>query len=150
MLPGNDLLTSSPQRVPCLRQIGRIWAGLGNSGCSWIVGIAIFMASNGNLGAIYAGRFIAGLGVGQTPVDRARLHRRDHPGQASEAPVLAFFTGLIYLGIVLAYFTNYGCQVNLGDVRTARWLVPTSLHIIFAGLILILTLAQPNPRDIWS
>lgn len=24
--------------------------------------------SNGNMGSIYAGRFIAGLGVGQTPV----------------------------------------------------------------------------------
>jgi hypothetical protein len=36
----------------------------------WAVGIAIFMAGGvkGNLGAIYAGRFIAGLGVGQTPV----------------------------------------------------------------------------------
>jgi hypothetical protein len=32
--------------------------------------MAIFMAggAKGNLGAIYAGRFIAGLGVGQTPV----------------------------------------------------------------------------------
>lgn len=36
----------------------------------WIVGIIIFMVGgvNGNLGSIYAGRFIAGLGVGQTPV----------------------------------------------------------------------------------
>ncbi|KAG5929448.1 hypothetical protein E4U53_002453 [Claviceps sorghi] len=36
----------------------------------WILGIAIFMIGgvNGSLGAIYAGRFIAGLGVGQTPV----------------------------------------------------------------------------------
>lgn len=36
----------------------------------WVLGIIIFMVGgvNGNLGAIYAGRFIAGLGVGQTPV----------------------------------------------------------------------------------
>lgn len=36
----------------------------------WMAGITIFMIGgvNGNLGAIYAGRFIAGLGVGQTPV----------------------------------------------------------------------------------
>lgn len=26
------------------------------------------MGNNGNLGAVYAGRFVAGLGVGQTPV----------------------------------------------------------------------------------
>lgn len=37
---------------------------------TWAAGIAIFMGggSVGNLGAVYAGRFIAGIGVGQTPV----------------------------------------------------------------------------------
>lgn len=29
----------------------------------WIVGIVIFMVSNGNMGAIYVGRFIAGIGM---------------------------------------------------------------------------------------
>lgn len=48
-------------------RIGRIWAT--RQLCLiWILGIAIFMGNGGNLGAVYAGRFIAGLGVGQTPV----------------------------------------------------------------------------------
>lgn len=48
-------------------RIGRIWAT--RQLCLiWILGMAIFMANNGSLGAVYAGRFIAGLGVGQTPV----------------------------------------------------------------------------------
>lgn len=50
-------------------KIGRIWAT--RFLCVlWAAGIAIFMAGgvNGSLAAIYAGRFIAGLGVGQTPV----------------------------------------------------------------------------------
>lgn len=50
-------------------RIGRIWAT--RFLCTiWAIGIAIFMVggAKGNLGAIYAGRFIAGLGVGQTPV----------------------------------------------------------------------------------
>lgn len=48
-------------------RIGRLWAT--RQLCIlWIVGIAIFMGANGNLGAIYAGRFVAGLGVGQTVV----------------------------------------------------------------------------------
>jgi MFS family permease len=34
----------------------------------WILGIAIFMGNGGSLAAVYAGRFIAGLGVGQTVV----------------------------------------------------------------------------------
>lgn len=48
-------------------RIGRIWAT--RQLCLiWIIGAAIFMGNNGNLGAVYAGRFIAGLGVGQTVV----------------------------------------------------------------------------------
>jgi len=52
--------------VVCDR-IGRIWAT--RQLCLlWILGIAIFMGNNGSLGAVYAGRFIAGFGVGQTVV----------------------------------------------------------------------------------
>ncbi len=104
------------------------------------------MGSNGNLGAIYAGRFIAGLGVGQTPVV-GPVYIAEIAPASIRGLCTCFFTGFVYLGIVLAYFTNYGCQVNLGDRTAARWEVPTSLHIIFAGLILLLTLAQSeSPR----
>ncbi|RTE68821.1 hypothetical protein BHE90_016803 [Fusarium euwallaceae] len=50
-------------------RIGRIWAT--RFLCTiWALGIVIFMVGgvNGNLGAIYAGPFICGLGVGQTHV----------------------------------------------------------------------------------
>lgn len=48
-------------------RIGRLWAT--RVLCVfWAVGISMFLGANGNLGLIYAGRFIAGLGVGQTPV----------------------------------------------------------------------------------
>lgn len=51
------------------------------------------------------------------------------------------------LGIVLAYFANYGCEINLGDNTHNRWEVPTSLHIIFAGLIFCLSFLQyESPR----
>lgn len=57
------------------------------------------------------------------------------------------FTGFVYLGIVLAYFANYGCQINIGDTTNARWLVPTSLHIMFSGIIFLLTFLQfESPR----
>lgn len=51
------------------------------------------------------------------------------------------------MGIVLAYFANYGCQVNLGDTTHARWQVPTSLHLMFAGIIFFLSFFQfESPR----
>ncbi|KAI1775820.1 putative MFS quinate transporter [Hypoxylon cercidicola] len=124
-------------------RIGRIWAT--RQLCLlWILGIAIFMGNGGSLGAVYAGRFIAGLGVGQTPVvgPIAEIAPASIRGLCT-----CIFTGFVYVGIVLAYFTNYGAQINLGDTSHVRWLAPTSLHIIFAGLIFILTFFQyESPR----
>jgi MFS family permease len=126
-------------------RIGRIWAT--RELCLvWIVGIAIFLGNNGSLGAVYAGRFIAGLGVGQTPVVGPVYIAEIAPASV-RGLCTCIFTGFVYLGIVLAYFANYGAQVNLGDVSHVRWMVPTSLHIIFAGLILVLTVFQyESPR----
>ncbi|KAI1101686.1 putative MFS quinate transporter [Jackrogersella minutella] len=126
-------------------RIGRIWAT--RQLCIlWILGIAIFMGNGGSLGAVYAGRFIAGLGVGQTPVVGPVYIAEIAPASV-RGLCTCIFTGFVYVGIVLAYFTNYGAQINLGDTSHARWLAPTSLHIIFAGLIFILTFFQyESPR----
>ncbi|KAI0467752.1 general substrate transporter [Xylaria cf. heliscus] len=126
-------------------RIGRIWAT--RQLCLlWILGIAIFMGHGNNLGAVYAGRFVAGLGVGQTPVVGPVYIAEIAPASV-RGLCTCIFTGCVYLGIVLAYFTNYGAQVNIGDTTSNRWLVPTSLHIIFAGLIFFLTFFQSeSPR----
>ncbi|KAG5939076.1 hypothetical protein E4U53_007893, partial [Claviceps sorghi] len=58
-----------------------------------------------------------------------------------------FFTGAVYIGIVLAYFTNYGAKVHIADSSHNQWLVPSSLHIIMAGIIFVLMFAQSeSPR----
>ncbi|EGY20362.1 quinate permease like protein [Verticillium longisporum] len=126
-------------------KIGRIWAT--RQLCVvWAVGIIIFMCNNGHLGAVYAGRFIAGLGVGQTPVV-GPVYLAEIAPASIRGLCTCMFTGFVYLGIVLAYFANYGCQLHLGDNTHNRWLVPTSLHIMFAGIIFILTFFQyESPR----
>ncbi|KAJ5640245.1 Major facilitator superfamily domain general substrate transporter [Penicillium longicatenatum] len=126
-------------------RIGRLWAT--RQLCVlWIVGIAIFMGNNGSLGAVYAGRFIAGLGVGQTVVV-APVYLAEIAPASIRGLCTCVFTGFVYLGIVLAYFANYGCQVNIGDTTHKRWEIPTSLHVIFAGLIFLLSFLQfESPR----
>ncbi|KAJ5467900.1 Major facilitator superfamily domaingeneral substrate transporter [Penicillium sp. IBT 31633x] len=126
-------------------RIGRLWAT--RQLCIiWIVGIAIFMGNGGSLGAVYAGRFIAGLGVGQTVVV-APVYLAEIAPASIRGLCTCVFTGFVYLGIVLAYFANYGCELNLGDKTHNRWLVPTSLHIIFAGIIFLLSFLQyESPR----
>jgi MFS family permease len=48
-------------------RIGRLWAT--RQLCAlWILGIVIFLTNGGRLGQVYAGRFIAGMGIGQTTV----------------------------------------------------------------------------------
>ncbi|OAQ98137.1 hypothetical protein LLEC1_01969 [Akanthomyces lecanii] len=114
----------------------------------WILGIIIFMVGgvNGNLGAIYAGRFIAGLGVGQTPVV-GPVYIAEIAPASIRGLCTCFFTGAVYIGIVLAYFTNYGASIHISNSSHNQWLVPTSLHIIMAGLILILMFFQyESPR----
>ncbi|RAH75398.1 putative MFS quinate transporter [Aspergillus aculeatinus CBS 121060] len=126
-------------------RVGRVWAT--RQLCVlWMLGIAIFMAADGSLGVIYAGRFVAGLGVGQTVVV-GPLYLAEIAPASIRGLCTCIFTGFVYIGVLLAYFTNYGCEVNLGDNTHNRWLVPTSLHIMFAGIILILSFFQyESPR----
>ncbi|KAL4976228.1 general substrate transporter [Aspergillus desertorum] len=126
-------------------RIGRIWAA--RLLCVlWVLGIAIFMGHGHSLGAVYAGRLIAGLGVGQTVVVAPVYLSEIAPAQV-RGLCTCIFTGFVYLGIVLAYFANYGCELNMGDNTHKRWEVPTSLHIMFAGLIFLLSFLQlESPR----
>ncbi|CAG8909960.1 unnamed protein product [Penicillium egyptiacum] len=125
-------------------RIGRVWAT--RQLCVlWILGIAIFIGNNGNMAAVYAGRFIAGLGIGQTCVVGPI-----YLSEISPAPIrglcTCMFTGAVYLGIMIAYFANWGTQIHMADTFN-RWAVPTSLHLMFAGIILILTFFQlESPR----
>ncbi|KAF4122018.1 Sugar (and other) transporter [Geosmithia morbida] len=128
-------------------RIGRVWATRVLS-ILWALGTAIFMACgvNGNLGGIYAGRFIAGLGVGMTAVV-GPIYIAEISPSAIRGLCTCVFTGAVYLGVVLAYFANYGASVHIDGESNDRWLVPTSLHIIFAGLVLVLTFFQSeSPR----
>ncbi|KAL4932513.1 putative MFS quinate transporter [Aspergillus undulatus] len=126
-------------------RLGRLWTARGLC-MVWILGIAIFMGHGGNLGMVYAGRLIAGLGVGATVVV-GPVYLAEIAPVAVRGLCTCVFTGCVYLGIVLAYFANYGCEVHMGDNTHDRWLVPTSLHIMFAGIIFLLSFFQiESPR----
>ncbi|KJZ79699.1 hypothetical protein HIM_01168 [Hirsutella minnesotensis 3608] len=116
--------------------------------CFWMVGIAIAIigGSRSNLGGIYAGRFIAGIGVGMTPVV-GPVYLAEISPAAIRGICTCFFTGAVYLGIVLAYFANYGAQVHINPESDTRWQIPFSLHIMMAGIIFILMFFQlESPR----
>lgn len=127
-------------------RLGRLWAT--RQLCViWAVGIAIFMAGapTGSIGCVYAGRFIAGIGIGQTTVV-APTYLAETAPRAIRGLCVCMFAGAVYLGIMLAYFASWGSSKNIAPSQT-QWLVPTSMHIMFAGIIFATSfLALESPR----
>ena len=118
-------------------RIGRLWAT--RQLCLiWIIGIVIFLTNNGSLGQVYAGRFIAGLGIGQTTVV-APVYLSEISPKSVRGFCTTTFSGSVYLGIMLAYFASWGSSIHISDKTNTRWVVPTTLHIMFAGIIFILS-----------
>lgn len=127
-------------------RIGRIWAT--RQLCLiWIAGITIFLTASktGSIGQIYAGRFIAGVGIGQTTVV-APTYLAETAPRAIRGLCVCAFSGSVYLGIMLAYFATWGSSLHIAPTD-AQWLVPNSMHLMFAGVILSLSFfAKESPR----
>lgn len=128
-------------------RIGRLWAT--RQLCLiWVSGIAIFLASSatGNVGMIYAGRFIAGIGIGQTTVV-APTYLAETAPRAIRGLCVCAFSGSVYVGIMLAYFASWGSSIHISPKTDAQWLVPNSMHLMFAGVIFLLSFgAKESPR----
>lgn len=121
-------------------RIGRLWAT--RQLCLvWMLGIVIFMTSTvggGRLGQVYAGRFIAGLGIGQTTVI-APVYISEIAPKSVRGLCTCVFSGSVYIGIMLAYFASWGSSLHISKTSPNSWEVPTSIHLMFAGIIFILS-----------
>lgn len=125
-------------------KIGRLWAT--RLLCMlWVTGITIFLASaatDGNVGMVYAGRFIAGLGIGQTTVV-APTYLAETAPRAIRGLCVCAFAGAVYVyvessialnfktkkiprGIMLAYFASWGSSIHISSNTDAQWLVSDS------------------------
>ena len=125
-------------------RLGRRW--------TIILGAVIFclggalQASAQNLGYLYSGRAIAGLGVGVLvmiiPLYQAEIA---HPA------IRGRLTGLqqlfIGLGATTASYTTYGTTKNFGEFDNNQWRVPLGVQVIPAGILAALILLFPeSPR----
>ncbi|CAG79781.1 general substrate transporter [Yarrowia lipolytica] len=115
-------------------RIGRLWA-LREMLVIWIVGVIVQITSN-NVGQLYAGRFVAGMGIGQSvvigPTYLAEIAPPHVRGLAT-----CVFSGSVYLGVMLSYFANYGTTLHISNTSRNQWVIPTTLQIIFSGIMLI-------------
>lgn len=50
-------------------------------------------------------------------------------------------------GIMLAYFASWGSSIHISSNTDAQWLVPNSMHLMFAGIIFVLSFfSRESPR----
>ncbi|KAK5175359.1 uncharacterized protein LTR77_000498 [Saxophila tyrrhenica] len=128
-------------------KIGRLWAT--RQLCLlWVGGIAIFLgsASTAKIGMLYAGRFIAGMGIGQTTVV-APTYLAEVSPRFTRGLCVCMFSGSVYLGIMLSYFASWGSSINISPDTQLQWVIPNLLHIYFASIIFFLSFfAIESPR----
>ncbi|KAK8184994.1 general substrate transporter [Phyllosticta capitalensis] len=128
-------------------KLGRLWAT--RQLCLvWVTGISIYLgaSSSGSIGMVYAGRFIAGVGIGQTTVV-APTYLAEISLPPLRGACVCAFAGSVYLGIMLGYFASWGSSIHMGDNNQAQWVVPNSLHLMFAAIIFSMSFfATESPR----
>ncbi|OAX84898.1 hypothetical protein ACJ72_00720 [Emergomyces africanus] len=84
--------------------------------------------------------------------DRANYRCRSHlsGGNFSSGNTRSLhmcISGSVYVGIMLSYFASWGSSIHISNNSAKQWIVPTTLHIIFAGIIFILSFTvYESPR----
>ena len=128
-------------------KIGRLWAT--RELCLlWVIGIVMFLCAslNGSLGLVYAGRFIAGVGIGQTTVV-APTYLAEIAPRTVRGFCVCMFSGAVYLGIMLAYFASWGSRLHISSDTELQWVIPNMMHIYFAVIIAVTSFfAIESPR----
>jgi MFS family permease len=85
-----------------------------------MLGIVIFLTNGGRLGQVYAGRFIAGLGIGQTTVV-APVYLSEISPKSIRGLCTCSFSGAVYIGIMLAYFASWGSLIHMPKSSPNQW-----------------------------
>ncbi|KAB8077965.1 major facilitator superfamily domain-containing protein [Aspergillus leporis] len=103
-------------------------------GMLWTM-LIIVITATGSIGQVYAGHFFMGVGIGQAGVVV--------PVYLSEIAIPSLH-GLLY-------FSTWGITKLISDSSSSQWIIPQSIQIIVAGIILFASLAcEESPRYLFK
>ncbi|ORY99125.1 general substrate transporter [Syncephalastrum racemosum] len=95
-----------------------------------------------SVGAMMAGRFLGGMGVGAcsniAPVYIAEISPKEWRGRLNN-----LYQFLVVIGIMVSYWIDYGCLKNL-SVSDTQWRIPLGLQIVPGGILIICVLLLPE------
>ncbi|RHZ63574.1 sugar porter family MFS transporter [Aspergillus thermomutatus] len=115
----------------------------------FLIGAAIQVGAHHEIGMIYGGRVVAGLGIGGmssiTPVFVSENCPANIRGR-----VAGLFQEFLVIGSTFAYWLDYGVSLHI-PTSTKQWRVPVAIQLIPGGLMFIgLFFLKESPRWLMS
>ncbi|KPV71552.1 uncharacterized protein RHOBADRAFT_40363 [Rhodotorula graminis WP1] len=129
-------LAGSLLALPCAFYFGRRW-GLLASALVFTLGAGIMLAADGERGfaPIYAGRVIAGLGIGAAS-NLTPLYISEIAPPAIRGQLVGMYEIGWQIGGLIGFWINYGVSEQLA-VSHKQWLIPFAVQLIPGGLFAI-------------
>lgn len=111
----------------------------------FLIGAAVQTGAHHAIGQIYAGRVIAGLGIGGMSAVTPVYVSENCPPQV-RGRIAGLFQEFLVIGSTFAYWLDYGVALHIRP-STKQWRVPVAIQIIPGGLMLIgLFFLKESPR----
>lgn len=125
-------------------RFGRRYSLMGFS-IVFLIGAAIQTSASHEIGQIYAGRVIAGLGVGGMSSITPAFVAENCPPHV-RGRITGLFQEFLVIGSTFAYWLNYGVALHIAP-STKQWRIPVAIQLIPGGFLLIgLLFLKESPR----
>ncbi|KAI8582480.1 hypothetical protein K450DRAFT_206130 [Umbelopsis ramanniana AG] len=115
-------------------RFGRRWSVMGYS-VVFIVG-GILQTIGSDIGMLYAGRILAGFGIGANsclvPIYIAEISPQNLRGKLG-----TLWQVFIVFGIAISYWINYACKRTIASDNDLLWRLPLGLQCLWAVLVFI-------------
>src|SRR2546423_3370597 len=114
--------------------------------CSiFLVGAAVQTGAHHSIGQIYAGRVVAGLGIGGMSSITPVFVSENCPPKV-RGRIAGLFQEFLVIGSTFAYWLDYGVALHI-PTSTKQWRVPVAIQIIPGGCMLLgLFFLNESPR----
>ncbi|GAB1207539.1 general substrate transporter [Aspergillus pseudonomiae] len=115
----------------------------------FLIGAAIQVGASHEIGMIYGGRVVAGLGIGgMSSITPVFVGESAPP--AVRGRIAGMFQEFLVIGSTFAYWLDYGVALHIAP-STKQWRIPVAVQLIPGGLMLIgLFFLKESPRWLTS
>lgn len=102
----------------------------------FILGAILCTSASHQIGMLYAGRLLTGLGVGGIAAVCPTYVAEISP-PAIRGRLTGFFESSYQIGAVIGFWINYGVVHNIAGTKTIAWRIPMGVQLIPAGILAI-------------